>query len=210
MTADAVVLHGHAYQPPRADPRTGHVPVEPSAHPFHDWNERITAECYRPNGFARIYDDRGRIVRIVNNYERMSFDLGPTLARWLEVHAPEVHDRFVEGDRVGRTAIAHPFHHAILPLSPLEDARTELLWGIADFECRFGRKPEGMWFPETAIDESVVALLPPLGISFTVVAPYQVRPAVRAGEDRPMDDPERGAGRLRRLRRAGEPRPRVR
>lgn len=181
MTADAIVLHGHAYQPPRADPRTGVVPVEPSAYPFRNWNERITAECYRPNAFARIYDDHGRIERIVNNWERMSFDLGPTLARWLEVHEPEVHDRLVAGDRVGRTAIAHPFHHAILPLSPIEDARTELIWGIADFEYRFGRKPLGMWFPETGIDERTLALLPELGITFTVVAPYQVAPAVPAG-----------------------------
>lgn len=181
MPADAVVLHGHAYQPPRADPRTGEVPVESSAAPFHDWNERITAECYRPNAFARIYDHTGRIVRIVNNWERMSFNLGPTLAHWLERHAPDVHQRIVEGDRVGRTGIAQPYHHIILPLSPIEDARTELIWGIADFEHRFGRRPEGVWFPETALDETTLALLPELGLSFTIVAPYQVVPQVPAG-----------------------------
>lgn len=181
MPADAIVLHGHAYQPPRADPRTGEVPVEPSAAPFHDWNERITAECYRPNAYARIYDDDGRIVRIVNNWERMSFNLGPTLAHWLARHAPDVHDRIVEADRVGRTAIAQPFHHIILPLAPIEDARTELLWGIADFEHRFGRKPEGVWFPETAVDAATMALLPEVGLSFTILAPYQVSPRVPSG-----------------------------
>ncbi|MEZ5257616.1 MAG: DUF3536 domain-containing protein [Ilumatobacteraceae bacterium] len=182
MTADAVVVHGHAYQPPRANPKTGTVPVEPTASPFPNWNARITAECYRPNAFARIFDDRGRIVRIVNNFERMSFDLGPTLAHWLALEAPDVHDRIVAGDRVGRTAIAHPFHHSILPFAPVEDAVTELRWGIADFEARFGRRPAGLWFAETAVDERTLALLPPLGISFTVVAPYQVLPAVPAGE----------------------------
>lgn len=189
MTADAVVLHGHAYQPPRANPRTGRVPIEPTAAPFSNWNERITAECYRPNAFARIFDDSGRIVRIVNNFERMSFDLGPTLARWLETAAPDVHDRIVAGDRIGRTAIAHPFHHAILPLAPIEDARTELLWGIADFERRFGRSPKGVWFAETAVDEATLALLPGLGIEFTVVAPYQVRPAVPPGSVGRWDGP---------------------
>jgi alpha-amylase/alpha-mannosidase (GH57 family) len=181
MTADAIAIHGHVYQPPRADPRTGVVPVEPTAAPFHDWNERITAECYRPNAFARIYDERGRIVRIVNNYELMSFDLGPTLAHWLDAHAPDVLARIVEGDQRGRTAISHPFHHSILPLCHPEDARTELRWGAADFRHRFGREPEGTWLPETGVDAWVLDLLAAEGYDFTVLAPSQVATPVPAG-----------------------------
>ncbi len=174
MPADAFVVHGHVYQPPRADPRTGVVPVEPTAAPFHDWNERITHECYRPNAYARIFDDEGRITRIVNNYERMSFDLGPTLSTWLAEHAPEVLARMVEGDRVGRTAIAHPYHHVILPLAEPRDALTELRWGAADFRFRFGREPQGVWLPEAAIDPAVAALLVDERFAFTVLAPHQV------------------------------------
>ena len=118
VSADAIAIHGHVYQPPRADPRTGYVPVEPTAAPFHDWNARITAECYRPNVFARIYDEQGRVERIVNNYGLMSFNLGPTLAHWLDDSAPDVLARMTQGDRAGHTAIAHPFHHAILALCP--------------------------------------------------------------------------------------------
>jgi len=169
------------YQPPREDPRTGEVPVEPSAAPYHDWNQRITDECYRPNAYARILDGRGRIARIVNNFERLSFNLGPTLAHWLDEHAPDVAGRIVEGDRVGSTAIAHPFHHLIIPLADPRDARTELLWGIADFERRFGRRPTGMWLPETGIDTATLALLHELGIAFTIVAPCQVQTLPPAG-----------------------------
>lgn len=167
-------LHGHAYQPPRADPRTGRVPVEASAEPFHDWNHRITAECYAPCTATRLHDATGRVTAIVNLFERMSFDLGPTLGHWLARFAPTVHQRIVAGDRAGRTAIAHPYHHIILPLAPAEDAMTELRWGMADFRHRFGRQPEGMWLPETAIDGAVFAMLADLGIAFTIVAPHQV------------------------------------
>ncbi len=181
MPADAVVIHGHVYQPPRADPRTGIVPVEPTAAPFHDWNARITHECYRPNAFARIYDGEGRITKIVNNYERMSFDLGPTLSHWLADHAPEVLARMVEGDRVGRTAIAHPYHHTILPLADPRDALTELRWGAAEFRHRFGREPEGVWLPEAAIDPAVAAMMIAEGYEFTVLAPHQVERHPGAG-----------------------------
>jgi alpha-amylase/alpha-mannosidase (GH57 family) len=174
VTADAIVIHGHMYQPPRADPRTGVVPYEPTAAPYHDWNLRITDECYRPNAFARILDGQGRIVRIVNNFERMSFNLGPTLAHWLDANAPDVAARIVQGDRVGATAIAQPFHHVIIPLADPRDARTEILWGIADFEYRFGRRPLGIWLPETGIDSATLELLADLGIVFTIVAPGQV------------------------------------
>ncbi len=150
------------------------VPVEPTAAPFHDWNVRITHECYRPNAFARIFDDHGGITRIVNNYERMSFDLGPTLTHWMLEHAPEVLARIVEGDRVGRTALAHPYHHTILPLADPRDALTELRWGATEFRHRFGREPEGVWLPEAAIDPAVGAMLVAEGYEFTVLAPHQV------------------------------------
>lgn len=174
-------LHGHAYQPPRADPRTGRVPVEVGATPFRDWNHRITAECYAPCTATRLHDADGRVAGIVNLFERMSFDLGPTLAHWLEEHAPIVLDRIVAGDRKGHTAVAHPYHHIILPLALPRDARTELLWGMADFRHRFGREPQGMWCPETAIDSAVLALLESLGLQFTIVAPHQVQHAPAAG-----------------------------
>lgn len=176
-----LALHGHAYQPPRANPRTGIVPVEVGAAPFRDWNERITAECYAPCTATRLHDSSGRVTAIVNLFERMSFDLGPTLAHWLEAHAPVVHDRIVAGDARGRTAVAHPYHHVILPLAPSRDAMTELRWGMADFRRRFGREPEGMWLPETAIDTSVLAMLEALGVGFTIVAPHQVAHRPTAG-----------------------------
>jgi len=169
-----LALHGHAYQPPRANPRTGRVPIEVGAAPFRDWNHRITAECYAPCTATRLHDGAGRVTGIVNLFERMSFDLGPTLAHWLEEHAPVVLERIVAGDRVGRTAVAHPYHHVILPLALPRDARTELLWGMADFRHRFGREPEGMWCPETALDPHVVSMLETLGLQFTIVAPHQV------------------------------------
>jgi len=181
VSADAIAIHGHVYQPPRADPRTGYVPVEPTAAPFHDWNARITAECYRPNAFARIYDEQGRVERIVNNYGLMSFNLGPTLAHWLDDSAPDVLARMAQGDRAGRTAIAHPFHHAILALCHVADARTELRWGRADFRQRFGREPEGVWLPETGVDAWVLDLVAAEGFGFTILAPSQVASPVPPG-----------------------------
>jgi hypothetical protein len=169
-----LILHGHTYQPPREHPATGVVPVEPTAAPFHDWNERITAECYRPMGWARVTDDAGRIVDIVNNYALMSFDLGPTLAAWLAEHAPDVLARMVAGDRVGRTAIAHPYHHVIFPLADARDRQTELAWGIADFRWRFGRDPVGVWLPETAVDNASLASVADAGIDFVPLMADQV------------------------------------
>jgi Domain of unknown function (DUF3536)/Glycosyl hydrolase family 57 len=182
------VLHGHFYQPPRENPWTEVVTREPSAAPFHDWNERITAECYRPNGWARVLDDQGRIVAIVDNYERLSFNVGPTLLSWLEDHAPETYARIVDADRVGRRAIAQGYGHAILPLCNDRDLRTHVRWGLADFRHRFGREAEGLWLPETAVDDRVLAVLAEEGVRFTILAPGQVT-AVR-----PLDGPDRGPG----------------
>jgi Domain of unknown function (DUF3536)/Glycosyl hydrolase family 57 len=176
MADVAFVLHGHFYQPPRENPWTEAVPRQPSAAPFHDWNERITAECYRPNGWARIFDDHGRIVAIVDNYRRLSFNVGPTLLSWLEDHAPEVYSRIIEADRAGHRGIAQAYGHAILPLCNDRDLRTQVRWGLADFRHRFGREPEGMWLPETAVDERVLAVLAEEGVRFTILAPGQVVP----------------------------------
>src|SRR5829696_6256676 len=195
----AFVLHGHFYQPPRENPWTEVVPREPSAAPFHDWNARITAECYRPNGWARILDDQGRIVAIVDNYERMSCDVGPTLLSWLALHAPKTYARIVAADRTERRAIAQGYGHAVLPLCNDRDLRTQIRWGLADFRYRFEREAEGLWLPETAVDDRVLAALAEEGVSFTILAPGQiaaVRPLVAAPR------PARARRRPRRLRRA--------
>ena len=173
--ADVVfVLHGHFYQPPRENPWTEVVPRQPTAAPFHDWNERITAECYRPNGWARVLDDHGRILAIVDNYRRLSFDMGPTLLSWLEDRAPETYDRIVAAERVARRAIAQGYGHAILPLCNDRDLRTQIRWGLADFRHRFGRQAEGLWLPETAVDDRVLAALAEEGVGFTILAPSQI------------------------------------
>ena len=176
----SLIVHGHFYQPPRENPWTGEVEPQPSAAPYHDWNERIAAECYTANGWARLLDGEGRIVRLINNYATISFDIGPTLFRWLERHTPETYRRIIQGDRESRArngghggALAHPYVHAILPLTDVRDRSTLVKWGIADFQWRFGRKPDGMWLPETAVDLATLQLLADHGIRFTILAPSQ-------------------------------------
>ena len=171
----ALVFHGHFYQPPRENPWTEEVAREPSAAPFHDWNSRIDAECYLPNGAARVFDDEGRVVDIVNNYANMSFDVGPTLLSWLEVHDPVTYRRIVAADAQGGMAMAQGWGHIILPLANDRDLRTQVRWGLADFEHRFGRRAEGMWLPETAVNDRVLAVLAEEGVGFTVLAPGQAR-----------------------------------
>lgn len=177
-----VVLHGHFYQPPREDPCLNRIQRQPSASPFHDWNERIWAECYRPNAFARVLDDQGRVVRIVNNYEFLSFNFGPTLLFWLEEHDIEVYQRILAGDRLSAerleghgNAIAQVYNHVILPLANERDKYTQIRWGIADFQHRFGRHPQGMWLAETAIDAATVTALVECGIRFVILAPSQAQ-----------------------------------
>ena len=166
VTPGRLVVHAHFYQPRRVDPFTGQVPREPGAAPFHDWNERINAECYRPNA------ERG-------NLERISFDIGPTLANWLAQADPETHARFVAADTAGEADAAHgnamaqAYHHSILPLASLRDRRTELRWGIREFELRFGRRPTGLWLPETAVDLPSLRLMAEHGITHTILAPWQ-------------------------------------
>jgi len=175
-----LVLHAHCYQPPREEPWLELVPREPSAAPDHDWNARITRECYAPLGMAPVLADGGRIRRVINCWEWLSFNVGPTLVHWLERHAPAVLRAMVAGDRaaVARTghgtAIAAPYHHVILPLASRRDKETEVRWGIAEFRRTFGRAPRGMWLPETAVDEETLEVLAAAGIAFTILAPHQV------------------------------------
>jgi alpha-amylase/alpha-mannosidase (GH57 family) len=179
VSQPVLAVHGHFYQPPRENPWTETVPVERSAAPFHDWNERVCAESYRPNGWARVVDEHGRVLAIVNNYAYLSFDVGPTLASWLADAAPDVLARMVEGDAVGGGAIAQAYNHLILPLASERDVRTQVRWGLADFAHRFGRPAEGMWLPETAVNDTVMRVLAEEGVGFTVLAPGQalaVRP----------------------------------
>jgi hypothetical protein len=190
VAARQVVVHGHFYQPPREEPWLELVPREPTAAPDHDWNARITRECYAPLARARVRDAQGRLRRLCNAYAWCSFDVGPTLFRWFDDHAPEVRDAIVAGDAESRSrlgvgnAIAQPYHHIILPLASRRDKVTEVRWGIRDFQRRFGRDPEGMWLPETAVDHETLEVLAQEGIRFTVLAPHQVtHPSVhgRAG-----------------------------
>src|SRR5947209_3409473 len=129
-----LVIHGHFYQPPRENPWTEEVAAEPSAAPFHDWNERIAAECYRPNGWARVLDERDRVTDIVDNYEYLSFDIGPTLMSWLATNCTDVYDRVLAADHDGAGAMAQAYSHPILPLANERDVRTQVRWGLADFE----------------------------------------------------------------------------
>lgn len=175
-----ITIHGHFYQPPRENPWLEAVETQDSAFPWHDWNERITAECYEPNATARILDDRDRIRRIANNYASISFNFGPTLMSWLETAAPETYAAILEADRTSAErfsghgcAIAQAYNHIILPLAPLRDKRTQIRWGVADFEHRFGREPEGMWLPETAVDTETLECLVDEGIAFTILEPHQ-------------------------------------
>jgi hypothetical protein len=177
-----VCIHGHFYQPPRENPWLEAIEPQGSAHPYRDWNERITAECYRPNTAARVVDSAGGIIQIVDNYERMSFNVGPTLMSWLEDFAPDVHAAVIEADRASvkrfgghGSAMAQVYNHIIMPLASMRDRATQVRWGIAEFKRRFGRAPEGMWLAECAVDTPSLEALAAEGIQFTVLAPYQAR-----------------------------------
>jgi alpha-amylase/alpha-mannosidase (GH57 family) len=173
-------IHGHFYQPPRENPWLEAIELQDSAYPYHDWNERVTAECYAPNAAARILDNEQQIVRIVNNYSRISFNFGPTLLSWAQEKAPELFCDVLEGERESRrlfnghgNAIAQCYNHMIMPLANTRDKRTQVLWGLADFQHRFGRDSEGMWLPETAVDLETLDILAERGVGFTILAPSQ-------------------------------------
>lgn len=187
-------IHGHFYQPPRENPWLETVELQDSAHPYHDWNERITAECYAPNAAARMLDGDGRIVDIVNNYSRISFNFGPTLLAWMEQGAPEVLKAIIEADRASRerfsghgSALAQVYNHMILPLATPRDKHTQVIWGLRDFEHRFGRKAEGMWLAETAADTPTLEVLAQHGVRFTILSPFQAS-RVRSTRGGPWSD----------------------
>jgi alpha-amylase/alpha-mannosidase (GH57 family) len=182
MSERFVCIHGHFYQPPRENPWLEAIELQDSAAPFHDWNARIAAECYAPNAAARVLDGDGRIVTITNNYSRISFNFGPTLLAWLEFATPDVYRAVVAADAASRerfgghgSALAQAYNHVIMPLASARDKRTQVRWGIADFRRRFGRDPEGMWLPETAVDLETLDVLAEHGIAFTVLAPRQAK-----------------------------------
>ena len=178
--AKYVCIHGHFYQPPRENPWLEYVEYQESAHPFHDWNERIAEECYIPNTQARILDEQARLRHVVNNYEYISFDFGPTLLSWLEQKCPNTYHAILNADvlsihkRSGHgNALAQAFNHLIMPLASQRDKITQTIWGIEDFVKRFKRKPEGMWLPETAVDKETLGILIDHGIDFTILSPWQ-------------------------------------
>ncbi len=190
----ALIIHGHFYQPPRDNPWTGIVDREVSAAPYHDWNERIHAECYRPNAYARIYDDGGKVADIVNNYRRISFNFGPTLVSWLKQHHPKTWRRILTGDRQSLrdrghgNAIAQGYNHAILPLCNERDMRTQIRWGLSEFRLRFGRDAEALWMPETACDDRTLGALIDEGMSFALLAPGQAQRVGQSGQWRDVSD----------------------
>ena len=181
-----VVIHGHFYQPPRENPWIEQIEMESSAHPYHDWNTRINAECYTPNGCARVFDGQRRILDIINNYEFISFNFGPTLLSWLEAKAPQTYQRILDADRrsldrLGAgNALAQAYNHAILPLANHRDRETQIIWGLQDFRHRFQRSAEAMWLPETAVNLPTLAALADQGLKFVILSPYQ------AGRVRPL------------------------
>jgi alpha-amylase/alpha-mannosidase (GH57 family) len=177
-----VCIHGHFYQPPRENPWLETVETQDTAAPYHDWNERICAECYATNGAARIVNNKNQITRIVNNYARMSFNYGPTLLSWLMENAPRTYRMILDGERRSRksykghsSAMAQVYNHIILPLANRRDRITQIRWGIADYQHHYGTAPEGMWLAETAADNDSLELLAQHGIKFTVLAPHQCK-----------------------------------
>lgn len=183
-----ICIHGHFYQPPRENAWLEVIEVQDSAHPYHDWNERITAECYAPNTVSRILDQHGVIKNIINNYAKISFNYGPTLLSWMQNNDPETYKAILEADKESLknfnghgSAIAQVYNHIILPLANRRDKETQIIWGIRDFEHRFKRKPEGIWLAETAVDLESLELLVDHGIAFTILAPRQAKAFRKVG-----------------------------
>lgn len=182
-------IHGHFYQPPRENAWLEVIEVQDSAHPYHDWNERVSAECYAPNTASRILTESGAITKILNNYSRISFNFGATLLSWMEIYDRETYDAILEADRQSvkhfnghGSALAQVYNHIIMPLANARDKETQIRWGIRDFEYRFKRKPEGMWLAETAADTDSLELLAKHNIRFTILAPRQAKAFRKIGE----------------------------
>lgn len=189
-----ICIHGHFYQPPRENAWLEVIEVQDSAHPYHDWNERISAECYGPNAASRILNEKGVIKNIINNYSRISFNFGATLLSWMQVYDRETYDAIIEADRESLknfgghgSAMAQVYNHIILPLANKRDKETQIIWGVRDFINRFGRLPEGMWLAETAVDIESLELLVKHGIKFTVLAPRQAKAIRKLGETKWSD-----------------------
>ena len=184
-----ICIHGHFYQPPREDPWMNQIFPEGSAAPFKHWNERICRESYAPLAWARRLDSQGRIIELVNCYEWMSFNFGPTLMAWLERSAADTYERIVEADkksveRFGHgNAMAQIYHHVIMPLAKDRDKRVEVAWAVADFRARYGREPEGIWLSETAVDSATLEILAEFGFKFTILAPRQASAIAPVGSD---------------------------
>ena len=188
-TEKFLTIHGHFYQPPRENPWLEAIELQDSALPFHDWNERICKECYNPNSVSRIVDNKNQILDIVNNYQYMSFNFGPTLLSWMEEFAPLTYERIIKADidsiseHSGHgNALAQVYNHMIMPLANAHDKETQVKWGIRDFEYRFGRKPEGIWLAETAVDDATLKVLVDNGIKFTILSPYQALKIRKTGD----------------------------
>jgi alpha-amylase/alpha-mannosidase (GH57 family) len=185
-----ICIHGHFYQPPRENPWLEDIELQDSAYPYHDWNEKIAEECYRQNAASRILSPDKKIIDIVNNYSKISFDFGPTLLIWLQKYAPDIYERIQEADKRSAetfsghgTAMAQAYNHMIMPLANTADKYTQVIWGIRDFERHFSRKPEGMWLPETAVDLETLDILAEHDIKFTVLAPSQARRVRKVGQE---------------------------
>ncbi len=177
-----LTIHGHFYQPPRENPWLEEIEIQESAWPNHNWNERIACECYAPNSVSRVADHHNKVLQILNNYEFMSFNFGPTLLSWMEKNSPEAYDRILQADKNSVSArgghgnaIAQVYNHIIMPLANERDKVTQVLWGVKDFEHRFKRKPEGIWLAETAVDDETLEVLANNDIKFTVLSPYQAQ-----------------------------------
>lgn len=191
LTTRFVCIHGHFYQPPRENAWLEVIELQDSAHPYHDWNERISAECYAPNSSSRILaSDQRSIKKIQNNYSRMSFNFGPTLLSWMELNDPEAYSGILEADRESLelfdghgSAIAQVYNHMIMPLANRRDKETQVRWGIQDFEKRFKRKPAGMWLAETAVDIETLEVLAESGIVYTILAPRQAAAVRKSGDE---------------------------
>ncbi|MEC4675753.1 MAG: DUF3536 domain-containing protein [Nitrospirota bacterium] len=189
-----ICVHGHFYQPPRENPWLEAIEIQDSAHPYHDWNERVTAECYAPNSASRVFDGEGHIMDIVSNYAKISFNFGPTVLSWMEIYSPEIYQAILDADRQSiqwrsghGNAMAQVYNHIIMPLANNHDRRTQVIWGIKDFEHRFKRFPEGMWLSETAVDTETLEILAESGIKFTILAPHQAVRTRRIGSGKWKD-----------------------
>ena len=185
-----ICIHGHFYQPPRENAWLEEVEIQDSAHPYHDWNERITAECYAANATSRILNEKSDIIDIVNNYAWISFNFGPTLMAWLEQHAPTIYNLILNADAQSQdhfnghgSALAQAYNHMIMPLSNRRDKETQILWGIEDFKYRFNRAPEGMWLPECAVNTETLDIMAQNEIRFTILSPNQAHRIRKIGKE---------------------------